>query len=338
MLNGIRNAVMIYNPLSGSGRGRRVKQLDAARRILAGAGIEVELQATTGPGAATKVARQAVEQGCQLVIVCGGDGTVNEAVNGVACSQVPLAVLPAGTANVLAKELSIPWDIPRAAAMIPAGRLERIALGLAAPLGHSGPGRYFLCVAGAGPDGVMVYSLDTKLKLRAGIAAYWFEGFRQLFRYNFPRFRVSAAGREIEATLVIVGRTKNYGGPFRITTQAELLENQFELAVLTTRSAARYLSYLPAVWLGRLRQMEGVHFWKTTSVRCDPLDDAAVYAQVDGEPSGRLPLEFRIVPEALTLVVPEAFSSQRSTISQHRRAPAEPPVPDRGPLKAGHAD
>ncbi len=304
MLEGIRNAVIIHNPLAGRGGGRCARQLDTARKILASAGIEAELQATMGSGAATALARRAVEQGRQLVIICGGDGTVNEAVNGLAGSQVPVAVLPAGTANVLAKELGIPWDIPRAARLIVEGTLRRIALGAATPLPAREPHRYFLCVAGAGADGVLVYSLDTSFKLRTGIMAYWLEAFWQLFRYEFPTFRVTTAGRGLEATLVVVGRTKHYGGPFRITTAADLFENEFELAAYTTRSRVRYLSYLAAAWLGWLRRMPDVHFWKATSLRCEPLGDRPVYAQVDGEPVGRLPIEFSIVPDALTLVVP----------------------------------
>jgi YegS/Rv2252/BmrU family lipid kinase len=306
MLSGIRNALIIHNPLAGRRRGRRAQQLDAARKILAGAGIEADVQATWDSGAATALAQQAVQQGRQLVIVCGGDGTVNEAVNGLAGSRVPLAVLPAGTANVLAKELGIPWDIPRAARLVAQGALRRIALGLATSLPTCETRRYFLCVAGAGADGVMVYSLDAALKHRAGILAYWLEGFRQVFRYDFPMFRITTASRKLEATLVVVGRTKHYGGPFRITTEADLFADEFELAAYTTRSAFRYLSYLPAVWLGWLRRMRDVHFWKATSLRCEPLGDQAVYAQVDGEPAGRLPMEFSIVPDALTLVVPAA--------------------------------
>jgi len=304
MLEGIRNAVIIHNPFAGRGSKRRARQLDTAREILANAGIETELQATTGSSAATALARRAVEQGRQLVIVCGGDGTVNEAVNGLAGSQVPLAVLPAGTANVLAKELGIPWDIPRAARLLVESTLRRIALGAATPLPGRETCRYFLCVAGAGADGALVYSLDASLKRSTGMMAYWLEAFRQLLRYDFPAFRVRTTERELETTLVVVGRTKHYGGPFRITTAADLFENEFELAAYTSRSRVRYLSYLPAAWLGRLRRMPDVHFWKATSLRCEPLSDRPVYAQVDGEPAGRLPIEFSIVPDALTLVVP----------------------------------
>jgi diacylglycerol kinase (ATP) len=307
MLTDIRDAVIIHNPAAGRGRGKRAARLEEARRILAAAGIQTELQGTYGPGAATELARDAVAANRQLVVVCGGDGTVNETVNGLAGSQVPMAVLPAGTANVLAKELAIPWNMPRAAEMIPRANLRRIALGLARPLTQAGSERYFLCVAGAGPDGVMIYSVSAAMKRRMGILAYWMEGFKQLAVYKFPKFRISSPQEQIEGTLIVVGRTKHYGGPFRITTRADLFGNEFEVAVVTTRSAMRYLSYLPKLWTERLRRERGVYFWKTDQLRCEPLSEERVYAQVDGEPLGRLPVEFRVVPDALTLVVPETM-------------------------------
>ena len=122
---------------------------------------------------------------------------------------------------------------------------HRIALGLAIPEPSSGAPRYFLSLAGAGPDGALVSAVRPEIKLRAGILAYWQEGFRQLTRYDFPRFRVMTDNHSIDATLVIVGRTKHYGGPFKITTEADLLRPEFELALVTTRSAWRYIVYLP---------------------------------------------------------------------------------------------
>ncbi len=314
MLEEIHNAVIIYNPTAGGGRGGRLAQLEEARRILSRAGIAAELQPTEGSGAATQLARRAVEANRQLVVVCGGDGTVNEAVNGLAGSQVPLAVLPAGTANVLAKELNIPWSIPRAAELIPRSCLRRIGLGLARPLSQPAGERYFLCVAGAGPDGVLIHSVSGALKQRAGVMAYWFEGLKQAVLYKFPKFRVSSPQEQIEGTLVVVGRTKHYGGPFRITTRADLFEDRFEIAVVTTRSAMRYLWYLPKLWRNRLRGERGIYFWMTDQVRCEPLDEKTVYAQVDGEPFGQLPVEFRVVPDALTLVVPETPGEHASSI------------------------
>jgi diacylglycerol kinase (ATP) len=308
MISNLRNALLIHNPNAGNGGAGRRQMLDQARRILASGGIEAELIETRGPGDATQMAQQAANEGRQLVIACGGDGTLNEVVNGLAVDEnehrVPLALLPGGTANVLAKELNLPWDIPGAAEKLLHGEIKDIALGLATPLEQPEKKRYFLSVAGAGPDGMIVYAIDLDLKARVGILAYWWQGARQVFRYKFPHFRVVGGGQDINATLVVVGRTKHYGGPFKITTQADLYENKFELMALTTQSGLRYLRYIPSLWMQKLRGSDGVHFWKSESVVCQPLDGNPVYAQIDGEPLARLPVEFKIVPRALKLLVP----------------------------------
>jgi diacylglycerol kinase family enzyme len=110
---------------------------------------------------------------------------------------------------------------------------------------------------------------------------------------------------DIDASLVIVGRTKHYGGPFKITTEADLLQPQFELAFVTTRSAWRYMSYLPLIWAGKLRNARYVRFFKTNRLQCASNSASQVQIQVDGEPAGRLPVEFKIVPDALTLAIPD---------------------------------
>ena len=304
----LQNALMIHNPNAGNGGSGRRRVLDEARHIFAGRGIDAELAETTGPGHAIEIAARAAEENRGLVIACGGDGTLNEIVNGLARHQnghrVPLALLPGGTANILAKELDIPWDIPKAAEKLVHGVVREIALGLATPLEQPEKQKYFLSVAGAGPDGAIVYSIDLDLKSRVGILAYWWSGLRQVFGYKFPRFRVASGDRQIDASLVIVGRTQNYGGPFKITTEADLFEDRFEILTLSTRSGLRYLSYLPSLWMNKLRGTGGVEFFKSESVLCAPLDKNPVYAQVDGEPLARLPVEFKIVPRALKLLVP----------------------------------
>jgi len=308
----IKDALLIYNPTSGRKRQRRFAEIEHAARILKDAGIAAELAPTTGPGAASKIARQAVEQRRGMVIACGGDGTINEIVNGLACSQVPMALLPAGTANILAKELGIPWDIPHAARLIPGGGIRRIALGMALPTNgnHSAAisrdGRYFLSVAGAGPDGAIVNCVHQGLKKSAGVFAYWVEGFRQLFRYGFPEMRIHSGGQQRQATIIVAGRTAHYGGPFKITTEASLFEDSFEFLTNSKRSRLGYLACLPAMWMGTLRKMDGIETWKATEVICESASGEPVYAQVDGEPVGPLPMAFRIVPDALSIVTPAA--------------------------------
>jgi diacylglycerol kinase (ATP) len=310
MTEKIKDAVLIYNPTSGRNRRRRFAEIEHAARVLKDAGIAAELAPTTGPQTATKIARQAVEQRRGMVIACGGDGTINEIINGLAGSQVPMALLPAGTANILAKELDIPWDIPRAARLIPGGTIRRIALGMAFPSNgnHSAAlpreGRYFLSVGGAGPDGAIVNGVHKGLKDSAGVVAYWFEGFRQLFSYGFPEMSIRSEGKERKATILVVGRTVNYGGPFKITTGANLYEDSFEFLTNSRKSRLGYLACLPAMWLGTLRDMEGIEAWKAAETVCEATGDEPIYAQIDGEPVGRLPLTFRIVRDALSIVTP----------------------------------
>lgn len=308
----IQDALLIYNLTSGRKRHRRFAEIEQAVRILKDAGIRTELAPTTGPGTATNMARQAVEQQRGMVIACGGDGTINEIVNGLAKSNVPMALLPAGTANILAKELGIPWDIPHASRLIPGGTVRRIALGIAVPTDGNGSdamprdGRYFLSVAGAGPDGAVVNGVHADLKKSTGVFAYWFEGMRQLLTYNFSEIRVRSCGRERTATIIVVGRTVNYGGPFKITTNANLFEDSFEFVTNSRRSRFAYAVCLPALWLGKLRKMKGIDAWKSTEAVCEPVNSEPVFAQVDGEPVGRLPLAFRVVPDALSIVTPAA--------------------------------
>jgi diacylglycerol kinase (ATP) len=316
MTHGLKNALMIYNPTSGGRRHRRFQEIEEAVRILKDAGITVELAPTTDAGHAQEIARLAVEQHREMVIACGGDGTINEIINGLAGSQVAMALLPAGTANILAKELGIPWDIPRAARLIPEGVIRRIALGMATYAGSNGngpgsalpsSGRYFLSVGGAGPDGAIVNGVDCALKKKVGVAAYWIEGLKQLFSYDFPEMRVRSDGTDHVASIIVVGRTANYGGPFKITTNATLFEDSFEFLTNSTRSRLRYLACLPALWLGKIRGMQGIKMWKASEVLCESAGANPVFAQVDGEPIGPLPLRFQIVPDALSLLTPAAL-------------------------------
>lgn len=335
----IRNAVIIYNPASGRRRHMRARQVEEARRALKECFIHAELCPTTSCGSASEQARAAVTAGAQLVLASGGDGTVNEVVNGLAGSQVPLGILPAGTANVLAKELALPWDVHEAARLLAGSRLQRIALGAAVSDGAPDAPRYFISLAGAGSDGEMVRAVNPALKKLTGHLAYWAAGFLLPLYYRFPYVRVCsfdeagagpracpevsaacggrppfAAGKEAQArgpaptreaagSVVVIGRTKHYGGPIQITTGANLYEDCFEVAVFEVGFLGS-LRLLPSIFRGAVRGRRGVHMWKTQRVRCEPIGSRPVYAQVDGEFAGALPMEFRIVPDALTLAVP----------------------------------
>ena len=309
MPDSIRDALLIVNPTAGRARALHSGPLERARKILAQQRIESEVAPIDGPGSGRELARRAVRDRRQMVIVCGGDGTLNEVVNGLAGSTVPLALLPAGTANVFAKELGLPWNIERAASLIGGSRFKRIALGHVTSTELRGDGRYFLSLAGAGPDGVMVRAVNQSLKDRTGTIAFWIEGFRQLAVYRFPRFRVNFDNESCEATLIVAGRTKHYGGPIQITTGADLYGNDFELMLCSTNSRWKYLSYVPLLLAQRLRGTRDIRFVRAKELRCEPIDAEPIWVQVDGEPAGRLPADFQIVRDALTLAVPPTVNT-----------------------------
>src|SRR5258707_6127195 len=164
MLPSLRNALLIHNPNAGNGGKGRRRMLDEARRILSLGGIEADLQETRAPGDATVMAQRATVEGRQLVIACGGDGTLNEVVNGLAVEQnghrVAMALLPGGTANVLAKEIGLPSGIPAAAEKLVRGGGKEISLGLATPLKDPSKHRFFLIVSVSGSYALFELSMD----------------------------------------------------------------------------------------------------------------------------------------------------------------------------------
>ena len=316
-----RNAALIHNPLAGQAIWRSRRSLDHVVELLAAYGLTTQLIQTTGPGSATVLAREQVAAGRDLIIVCGGDGTVNEVVNGMAGSQVPLALLPAGTGNALAKELELPWDPWRAAEYIPQGIVRRIALGRAGE-------RYFISLAGAGADASMVYHLGQRSKLHLGIWSYWLEGFRHLFVYDFPEFSVRVGESTVSGTLLVVSRIKHYGGPIQITRRADLFGNDFEVCVFPRRFPLVYFAYFLAQLVGRLESFGEVRFLRGRRVRAEPAGSAGgargarIHVQADGEYAGRLPMEFVIVPEALSLLVPAGAGGHTSaTLSACKALP-----------------
>lgn len=296
------DTLVICNPCAG---GFRFHPPSYERLLpwLAQPGGKVRVEETRYAGHAEILARQAVEEGFQRVIAWGGDGTIHEVANGLAGSSVSLAVLPAGTANVLARELAIPQRLERALPRLQRAQPRRIALGQAIFADRT---RYFVCVGGAGLDGSLIYHTRPQQKRRLGRLAYWLQAAEHFLCYRFPLFRVSANGHRAEATLVVAGRTRRFGGPFVLTPDAGLLREDFAIALFRTRSRLRYAALCARALTIGLDGSPVVTHWRSRSVRCEPLGAEPVRVELDGEAAGVLPVEFRIVPEALTLDIPPA--------------------------------
>ena len=277
--------------------------------LLDARGITVDSIATTGPGHAGEIARCAVDRGADLILVAGGDGTINEAVNGMVHSDVPLGILPAGTANVLANELGIGRSMEQAAASLADSLKERVALGLLSSE-TTRSGRHFLLMAGAGLDADIVYHLNSRLKAAVGKAAYWIGGFSKLGR-RIPEFTVRAEGREYRASFALVSRVRNYGGDLEIAPSISLLDDEFEIVLFEGESSFGFLGYMLAVTVRRHRAMRGITILRTRQVEFAAPEGAEIHVQVDGEYAGLAPACVTLLPNALTLLVPPDFYARR---------------------------
>jgi len=302
-----RRTTLIYNPAAGRLRGTSRARLDRAAQILERAGHAISMSPTTGPGTAGDMARQAIAAGAEFIVAAGGDGTINEALDGVANTQVPLGILPAGTANVLATEIGLPRSLERAATLMAECVAKRIAIGRL----DCGPKpRHFLCMAGVGFDANIVYNLSAGLKQRLGKAAYWVGGFSQAIG-RFPEFHVEIDGAIREAcSFALISRVRNYGGDFEIAENIGLLDSCFEMVLFRGQTSFPYFKYLFGLTTGRLAGMRGVSFLKAQCIRVSDPEDRRIYIQVDGESAGHLPARVSLVPDAVTLLVPPAYLSR----------------------------
>lgn len=302
-----RRAVLIYNPVSGRRSLFREAKIKEAREALTRWIPEVDRIATECPGDASRLAREAVEAGCDLIAACGGDGTINEVIGGMAGSDATLLPLPAGTANVLAGVADLPTRPDLTAALLPELTTYEVPLGRVRTEGEKGAERLFLLMCGIGVDAGIIYNLDTRLKAYLGEGAYWLGSLDQLHRKLEP-FTVRLDGETHEATFVLVSKSRYYGGGLEITPNAELLAAEFEVAIFHGRSPLRYVGYLAQLAARRLDSFPDVTFCRAKRVEASPLDAPAVYIEVDGELAGRVPAVVDIAPEKLKLLLPRDFA------------------------------
>jgi diacylglycerol kinase (ATP) len=295
-LHRFRQPVLIYNPTAGALRRNPQVILQRTIAALARGGLSPHHLATSEPGHAESLARDAVAKGADLILVLGGDGTINEAVQGLAFSNVPLGVLPGGTANVLAMELGLGSRLELAASRLAAFEPCPVALGR---ITGSFGSRHFLLMAGVGLDAVIVYNVSAGLKSAAGKLAYWVAGCGR-FLNRVDQLQVQVDSQVHQCGFALISRVRNYGGDLEIASRASLRSDDFEVVLFEGSSPLRYAWYMLGVAAKRVQGMRGVRSFRTR--RVDILTTAPL--QIDGEYLGRLAVSIEIVPGALQLLLP----------------------------------
>ena len=314
----MRKAVLLYNARSGPCNNREAELRDALQ-ILSNVGISANLVCTQSSSDAAEQARKAIQAGNDAVFACGGDGTIHDVLQAMAASEVALGIIPMGTANALAHDLGIPTDIHGALRVASTAQERRIALGQVMARGFDGnpTSRFFTVAVGVGVDAHLFYRLNPAIKQRLGMGAYYAKAWHLWFSHRMERFRVQfpedAQASRTGVTEMLAVRIRNFGGILQeLAPGASLDRDELRVVVCRTSSRLLYLLYVLRGFLRARWTVPGVELLSCKTLHCDysaEYDPAIqggpkVYVEADGELIGTLPAEIKIVPDALTLLVP----------------------------------
>ena len=294
---------VIFNPAA---RGNKARHF---RRQLDDIGSQCALKATAAPGDARRLAAEAVGEGYDLIAAAGGDGTINEILNGLGdapegFARARLGVLPMGTVNVFARELEIPLRLERAWEVLRRGTETKIDL---PRVEFSTNGkierRYFVQLAGAGFDARAIGLVDWQHKRKVGPLAYVVAGLKAL-REMKPQITVRKenrpAGHDFTGELVLVGNGKFYGGPFEIFPGANLRDGMLDVCVLPRVNWPTLARCAPDLLTHRKLPENQVRRFRTADFELT--GDATAAFELDGELAGNLPVKFSVERERLRLV------------------------------------
>lgn len=279
--------LVILNPFARSERARHawqeIEQLPRSK-----------LHSTAAAGDARALAAWAVEQGYRLVVAAGGDGTINEVVNGIAGADVALGILPVGTMNVFAAELGIPNDLRKAWQVIEAGHTRLVDLPQADE-------QHFVQLAGIGLDAQVVEETTWESKKSFGPLSYVISA-AQIASRKPPRLFVESESKTREGSFVLVGNGRYYGGPLAFFKEAQIDDGQLDFLIFKNLGYLDIARYLGGILTGTHIDLPDVEYFKAREATVR--SDEEVPVEVDGELVGRLPVTFRVSERKLRVVVP----------------------------------
>ncbi|MDO8136791.1 MAG: diacylglycerol kinase family lipid kinase [Candidatus Brocadiales bacterium] len=285
---------LILNPIAGGGRALKI--LPRVKGILESRGFHVEVFRTQRRGDAQEVAR--VQKGeYSAVVAMGGDGTFNEVMNGALGSEVPLGLIPLGTANVLAKELRIPIDFVQASYVIAKGNTRWIDVG---KTDH----RHFTLMAGVGFDAEVVRRIESNRKGGISLVTYALPILETFWSYGFPELMVEVDGKKVaeDAALVFVSNSRRYTLTLRIAGRARVDDGLLDVCIFQKRDRLNFLRYTAGAMFWLADRFSDVIYLMGKDVRVS--SPREVSYQIDGDLGGRLPARFQVVPRALPVLVP----------------------------------
>lgn len=288
--------VLISNPAAKKASGRKVAM---ASYYLQSKGCSVEVLFTEKRGDAERLAKESIKKSPSLVIAAGGDGTINEVINGITGTEIPLAILPLGTTNVLAKELGIPETVEAAMKIAISRAPLSISLGKIAYTHDSSLiTRYFCLMAGIGFDGESVFRISEAVKKMSGKGAYILSGLKTLSGFNPEKLTFSINGMTYAGYSAIIGNAAKYGGHFRVTPDARLTDPFLYVCLFKGKKRLDLVRYVLGIVTGRHLAFQDIEYLKAGNIEIQ----GKAHIQIDGDYLGMTPAKIDIVQNALRLI------------------------------------
>ena len=284
------NTVVILNPAARSEKAKRWR----ARVESVARGCVI--CATSRAGEAEALARHAAEEGFEKIVAAGGDGTINEVVNGLAGSNAALGLLPIGTMNVFATELGLPaHDLQLCWNIIQGENTRLVDL-------PSANGKYFVQLAGVGLDAQVVKETSLTLKRNFGPLSYLISA-AQIAARQPPRLFLESENTSIEeGSFVLVGNGRLYGGPFPFFKHAIIDDGLFDVIAFKQLGYLEIIKYLQDVVFSSEIRVPEIEYFQTRRLRVT--SDSEVPVELDGELVGSCPVEFQVQERTLRVLVP----------------------------------
>ena len=292
------SVVLISNPTAYRASGHKVAK---ASYYLQSKGYAVESLITEKKGDAEELARKAVEKTPALIIAAGGDGTFNEVINGIAGSEVPMAILPLGTTNVLAKELGIPETVKESMDIAINGTPQVVSLGKIT-LGQGSPKvRYFCTMLGIGFDAATVFCLNRTFKRISGKGAHIYSGIKVLSHFHPEELTFTIGEKSYRGFSAVIGKGAKYGGHFKITPDARLTDPHLYICIFKGKRRLDIFRYVMGVLTGSHLRFKDIEYLMAQKIQID----GSAHIQIDGDYLGMSPAVIETAPETVRLIYPQ---------------------------------
>jgi diacylglycerol kinase (ATP) len=302
---------IIVNPHAG--RGRSINALSKAEQVLAKAGWRCEIAFTQAPGHAIELARMAAAQGVPIVTAIGGDGTVNEVIQGITGTETALAIIPGGTGNDHARSLGIPLAPAQAATLLSQGKIIKM------DIGHERD-RHFGCLVSIGFPVDVIHHTNTKRRFLVGSLAILSSVWQTLKDLRFHRVTLTLDGERLSVSTcgIFVLNTPSVGGGLRFSPTADITDGLLDVVVIGELTRLELLCTLPKVYVGKHLNHPAFHLYRCRNVQIETAEPLP--KMFDGEVIGYTPVEAFLEPKALRVLVPASFPVEGEAVSLLRKA------------------